>query len=258
MSDPLQPGERIILADSRGRRYLIRLDPGATFHWHGGLIRHDQLIGSSDGARIRADSGATLVAMRPRLADFVVKMGRGAQVIYPKDLAHIVMFADVGPGMRVLEAGTGSGALTMALCRAVAPGGTVVSYEQRPDHLEVARANIESFFGRLPDGLDLREGDVRDAGDETFDRIILDLPDPWSAIPVAERVLVLGGILCAYLPTTAQVQSLVVGLERAGFAQVETVEVLVRGWHVSTRSVRPDHRMVGHTGFITTARRIAS
>jgi tRNA (adenine57-N1/adenine58-N1)-methyltransferase len=258
VSQPLRAGERIILADSRGRRYLIRLDQGATFHWHGGLIRHDDLIGSSDGSRIRAESGAALVAMRPRLADFVLKMARGAQVIYPKDLGHIVMFADVGPGMRVLEAGTGSGALTMALCRAVAPGGEVVSYEQRAEHLAVARTNIETFFGRLPESLDLRQGDVREADGETFDRMMLDLPDPWGALPAAERTLAQGGILCAYLPTTVQVQSLVVGLERAGFAQVETVEVLVRGWHVSTRSVRPDHRMVGHTGFITTARRIAS
>ena len=236
---------------------MIRLDDGSTFHWHGGLISHDDLIGAEDGSRLRATSGATLVAFRPRLADYILKMGRGAQVIYPKDIGPMLVYGDVHPGARVLEAGTGSGALTMALCRAVGPEGRVVSYELRQAHLDVARENIAGFLGGLPSWLDLRPGDVRETAGERFDRMLLDLPDPWTVLPAAERTLEPGGVLCAYLPTTGQIQSLAAGLERGSFAEVETFEILLRPWAVSTRSVRPDHRMVAHTGFITTARRTA-
>jgi tRNA (adenine57-N1/adenine58-N1)-methyltransferase len=253
----LTAGERVVLVDSRGRRYLVRLQPGGTFHWHAGMVSHDHLIGRDEGSRVRDTSGAGLVAFRPRLADFILKMGRGAQVIYPKDIGPILVYADVGPGARVLEAGTGSGALTMALCRAVGAEGTVVSYELREAHGEVARQNVEEFFGQIPAGLDLRTGDVREADGERFDRVLLDLPDPWTALPAVERTLEPGGILCAYLPTTGQLQSLAAALERSSFAEVETFEILLRPWAVSARSVRPDHRMVAHTGFITTARRTA-
>jgi tRNA (adenine57-N1/adenine58-N1)-methyltransferase len=256
--EPLHAGERIVLLDARGRRYLVRLEAGASFHYHGGAVPHDLVIGSVEGTTVHSTAGAALRCFRPRLADFVLKMGRGAQVIYPKDLGPILVYADVAPGARVLEAGTGSGALTLALCRAVGPEGRVVSYELREEFLEVARRNAEDFFGKVPAWLDLREGDVRQAADsgETFHRILLDLPEPWAVLSETASTLVPGGIVCGYLPTTGQVQQLVEAMEAQGFAEIETFEVILRTWHVAPRSVRPDHRMIGHTGFVTVARRV--
>jgi tRNA (adenine57-N1/adenine58-N1)-methyltransferase len=192
------------------------------------------------------------------MADFVLKMPRGAQVIYPKDVGAILVEADVFPGARVLEAGTGSGALTLALCRAAGPTGRVVSYELRPEFKAKAEANLRVFFGELPAGLDLREGDVREVAQtaEVFDRAILDLPEPWAILAALGTALELGGIVCGYLPTTIQVQRFVLEMEAAGFEHLETLEILRRSWHVTVRSVRPDHRMVGHTGFLTLGRRL--
>jgi tRNA (adenine57-N1/adenine58-N1)-methyltransferase len=257
-AEPLRAGERVVLLDARGRRYLVRLEEGGTFHYHGGAVPHELVIGSQEGTTVHSTTGTSLVCFRPRLADFVLKMGRGAQVIYPKDLGPILLYADVFPGARVLEAGTGSGALTLALCRSVGPEGRVVSYELRPEFRQVARQNAEDFFGKFPDWLDLRVGDVRDVadGDETFHRMLLDLPEPWAVLAETTGRLLPGGILCGYLPTTGQVQQLVAALDEQGFAEIETFEVLLRTWHVAPRSVRPDHRMVAHTGFVTVARRV--
>lgn len=254
-AEPLAAGERVLLLDARGRRYLVRLEPGGVFHFHGGALPHDLVIGSEEGTTVHTTTGADLVCFRPRLADFILKMGRGAQVIYPKDLGPILVYADVFPGARVLEAGSGSGALTIALCRAVGSEGRVVSYEIREEFREVARRNAEEFFGKLPAWLELRSGDVRDVAGETFHRVILDLPEPWAVLESSAAVLVPGGVLCGYLPTTGQVQSLVEAMEGAGFAEIETFEVLLRTWHVAPRSVRPDHRMVAHTGFVTVGRK---
>jgi tRNA (adenine57-N1/adenine58-N1)-methyltransferase catalytic subunit len=253
---PFEPGERALLIDSRGRRYLVRLDPGGTFHFHGGGVRHDLILGAEEGTVVHSSTGAALVCYRPRLSDFVLKMPRGAQVVYPKDLAAILMFADVFPGARVLEAGTGSGALTIALARATGPEGRVVSYEMRPEFLEKAARNVETFFGKSPEWVDLRPGDLRGVSEtgERFDRIVLDMPEPWGVLPVAVAAFSPGGVLCGYLPTTGQVQALVLAMQGLGFRQVETFEVLLRSWHVTERSVRPDHRMVAHTGFVTIGR----
>ncbi|MDQ3990858.1 MAG: tRNA (adenine-N1)-methyltransferase [Actinomycetota bacterium] len=255
---PLEPGERVILRDSRGRRYLIRLDPGAAFHFHGGSVPHDLLIGSEEGTRVHSTTGASLIAFRPRLVDFVLKMSRGAQVIYPKDQAAILMEADVFPGTRVLEAGTGSGALTLALSRAVGPEGRVVSYELRDEHREVAVRNLETFFGKVPPWVELRSGDVREVAGtgEAFDRAILDMPEPGAVLPEVAVALRGGALVCCYVPTTGQLGEVGAALERSGFAEAEAFEVLVRTWHVAPRSVRPDHRMVGHTGFVMVARRV--
>ncbi len=256
MSPPLQAGEKILLVDQRDRTYLFPLEVGGVYHTHAGTLAHDDLIGRPEGSRAVTSKGMVLVAFRPRFADYVLKMPRGAQVVYPKDLGPIVVYADVFPGARVLEAGSGSGALTIALCRAVGEHGRVVSYELRPEHRERALANVEDFFGKTPDRLELRGGDVAEAGGrpERFDRVILDLAQPWEPLEALRPALEPGAVLCAYLPTTVQVQQLVLALPRAGFLHVETFETLKRSWHVTERSVRPDHRMIGHTGFLTLAR----
>lgn len=257
MSAPFEPGERALLIDQRGRTYLLRLESGGTYHTHSGTLPHDELIGELEGITVETARGMVLTAFRPRFADFVLKMPRGAQVVYPKDVGPIVVYADVHPGARVLEAGTGSGALTIALCRATGPQGRVVSYDVRPEHREHAITNVEAFFGKLPEWLELRFGDVANVPRaERFDRCVLDLPEPWAPLDVIGAVLEPGGVLCAYLPTTVQVQQLVTSLAPQGFHHVETFETMHRTWHVTERSVRPDHRMVGHTGFLTIARRV--
>jgi tRNA (adenine57-N1/adenine58-N1)-methyltransferase catalytic subunit len=257
VSSPFEPGERALLIDQRGRRYLFRLSPGEVWHSHGGALPHDLIIGSDEGVRVHSASGMSFVCFRPTLADFVLKMPRGAQVVYPKDIGAILVEADVYPGARVLEAGTGSGALTIALARAVGPEGRVVSYEVRSDFHEKAVRNVEAFFGKIPGHVDLREDDVREvaATGERFDRVALDLPEPGFVVDAVAPVLDPGTIVCAYVPTTIQIQQVVQALRDAGFEQVETFEVMRRGWHVGERSVRPDHRMVAHTGFITVGRR---
>jgi tRNA (adenine57-N1/adenine58-N1)-methyltransferase len=256
VSTPFEPGERVLFLDQRGRRYLVRLEPGRTWHFHGGAVPLDLVIGAEEGTVVHSATGASLVCFRPSLPDFVLKMPRGAQVVYPKDLAAIVMFADVFPGASVLEAGTGSGALCIALCRATGPEGRVVTYEVREDFHAKAATNLEAFFGKVPAWLDARLGDLREVAGtgERFDRVILDMPEPWGVLEAVTQAMTPGGILCGFLPTTGQVQTLVLSMERAGFRRVETFELLLRPWHVTERSVRPDHRMVGHTGFITVGR----
>jgi tRNA (adenine57-N1/adenine58-N1)-methyltransferase len=254
---PFEPGERAMLIDDRGRRFLVRVERGGTFHFHGGAVPHDLILGSQEGTVVHSTLGADLMCLRPRLADFVLKMPRGAQVIYPTDVGAILVHADNAPGIRVLEAGTGSAALTLALCRATGPEGRVVSYELRADFHSIAAENLEAFFGKVPAWLDLRRGDVREVagGGETFDRAVLDLPEPWVVLPEVASVIRTGGLLCTYLPTTNQVQQAVLAMEAGGFADLLTLEVLVRTWHVTERSVRPDHRMVAHTGFLSLGRK---
>jgi tRNA (adenine57-N1/adenine58-N1)-methyltransferase catalytic subunit len=257
VSAPFEPGERVLLVDERGRRYLIRLQPGMTFHMHTGMVSHDLILGSDEGVVVRSTGGAALACFRPTMADYILKMPRGAQVVYPKDIGAIIVNADIAPGTSVLEAGTGSGALTLALCRAAGPEGRVVSYELRQDFHERARANIEAFFGKLPAWLELREGNLREVAGtgEVYDRVVLDMPEPWGVLSELALVTHPGSILCAYLPTTNQVQQAVLAMEPGGYDEVTTFEVLIRTWHVTQRSVRPDHRMVGHTGFVIVGRR---
>jgi tRNA (adenine57-N1/adenine58-N1)-methyltransferase catalytic subunit len=246
----LTPNEAVLLVDARGRRHLVRLRPGGSFHSHSGIVEHDRLIGRPDGVVVRSTGGARYVALRPTLAEFVLEMPRGAQIIYPKDLGAILMLADVYPGARVFEAGVGSGALSLAMLRA---GAEVVGYELRPEFAAVATANVAAM------GLEQRyrvEG--RDAylgiEERSLDRVVLDLPEPWRMVSHAEQALRAGGVLVAYLPTINQTAELRQALSVSSFGLAETVEVLERHWHVEGRSVRPDHRMVAHTGFLTSAR----
>ncbi|MGH9029672.1 MAG: tRNA (adenine-N1)-methyltransferase [Acidimicrobiales bacterium] len=250
----MEAGEHILLVDQKQRRYLIRLVPGLSFHTHAGIVAHDDLIGAPEGAEVAGSTGRRFVALRPTLSEVVLKMPRGAQVIYPKDLGAILLAADIGPGMRVLEAGVGSGALSMAMLRS---GAEVIGYETRHDFADRARANVSEWMG---EGVSYRvlEHDVYEAIDESdLDRVVLDLPEPWRVLPHAEKALRPGAVILAYLPTINQVATLRAAMSRTRFAMAETSELLRRTWHVEERSVRPDHRMVAHTGFLTTARLLA-
>jgi tRNA (adenine57-N1/adenine58-N1)-methyltransferase len=259
---PLAEGDRVLLIDRKDRRYLVRLVAGGSFQSHAGVIDHDELIGSDDGGEFvarqrdgRSGPARRFLVLRPTLSDLVVKMPRGAQVIYPKDLGAILMAADIHPGARVLEAGVGSGALSMTLLGA---GAHVVGYELRADFAARARANVADLLGSET-SYRVEERDIYDGIEETgVERVLLDLPEPWRVVPHAETALVPGGILLAYLPTINQTAELRQRLDSSGFALAETFELLRRTWHIEGRSVRPDHRMVAHTGFITTARRVSS
>jgi tRNA (adenine57-N1/adenine58-N1)-methyltransferase len=247
----LRADERVLLVDAKERRYLVTLRPGASFHTHVGIVAHDDLIGAYEGSTVLGSTGRRFLVVRPTLAETVLKMPRGAQVIYPKDLAAILMEADIAPGMTVLEAGVGSGALSMALLRA---GATVVGYELREDFAERALTNVTATVG--PDA-DFRV-ELRDVyqgiEEQDLDRVVLDLPEPWRVVSHAQAALRSGGIICAYLPTINQTSHFRQELEGSAFGMASTLEVLHRTWHIEDRSVRPDHRMVGHTGFLTTAR----
>jgi tRNA (adenine57-N1/adenine58-N1)-methyltransferase len=251
---PFADGDSCLLIDAKGRHFLIELRAGASFQFHAGIVSHDSLIGRNEGVRIATSTDARLVAVRPRLADYILRMKRGAQVVYPKDIGPIIVWGDIGPGMTVVEGGTGSGALAMAVARAVGPEGRVVSVELRADHAAHARKVIGRFFGAVPEQLELRQGELADAiADTQPDRIVLDIPAPWEVVPAAEQAMVPGGVLVSYLPTVPQVERLQDAM-RSRFIDTTTIEVLVREWAVDGRSVRPAHRMVGHTGFITVGR----
>ena len=250
-SPPLRPGDLALLVDSKDRRYLLTLADGGQFHSHAGVTAHDAILAAGEGATVRSGTGARYLVLRPTLAEYVLAMPRRAQVVYPKDLGAILLRADVAPGHRVLEAGVGSGALSLALLRA---GARVVGYELREDFAARARANVERFL----DPGDRYRVELADAyegiAEGGLDRVVLDLPEPWRVVAHAEKALVPGGILLSYVPSIVQVAQLREALEASRFGLLETVEVLERGWHVKGAAVRPDHRMVAHTGFLTTAR----
>ncbi len=252
---PLQASQMVLLIDSKQRRYMVTLKAGAEFHSHTGFIRHDDLIGRSEGIIVRANRSGNFLVLRPTLADFVLKMPRGAQVIYPKDLGPLLMLADIFPGARVLESGVGSGALSMTMLRA---GADIVGYELRADFASRALKNVEAFLGvEVLSRFRLQERDTYAGIDEVdLDRVVLDLPEPWQVTPHAANALRPGGIVVGYTPTIIQAVQFRQSLDTGGFAQAETIEVLNRSWHIEGQSVRPDHRMVAHTGFLTHARRL--
>lgn len=252
----LRYGERVILLDVKKRRYLVTLKDGGEFHSHNGFVPHAGIVGQAEGRVVRSTKGSEYRVLRPTLEDIVVEMPRGAQVIYPKDLATICMLADIGPGSRVFETGVGSGALSMTMLRY---GAVITGYEIREDFANRARTNVREFLG---DGaleryhVELRdsyEGIDPPAGAAGYDRVVLDLPEPWQVVPRAEEVLSAGGILVAYTPSITQAVQ-VRDVLRGTWIDARTIEVLHRGWHIEGQAVRPDHRMVAHTAFLTVAR----
>ncbi len=255
---PIAEGDDVVLIDRRGRRYLVELRSGAEWHSHAGVLAHDELIGKAEGSALRTGGNMEIVVVRPTREDFVLKMRRGAQVVYPKDQAMIIANADVRPGCTVVEAGAGSGALTIALLEAVGPAGRVVSFERREDHADIARRNVTRFLGRAPDNWELHVDDVESAlGSVPCHRVVLDLLEPWQVVAAAAAGLAAGGILLAYTPTITQVMRVTETLEADGrFIHVRTSETLVRPWDLDGLAVRPAHRMVAHTAFLTTARRV--
>jgi tRNA (adenine57-N1/adenine58-N1)-methyltransferase len=252
MSTVFALGERVLLLDVKKRRYLVVLAEGGEFHSHAGFVAHADVVGQPEGTLVRSTRNAEYTVIRPTLEDFVVEMPRGAQVIYPKDLAPICMLADIGPGDRVFESGVGSGALSMTMLRW---GADIVGYELREDFANRARANVRSFLGA--DALERYRVELRDSyegiDDGPFDRVVLDLPEPWRVVPHAEEVLRAGGILIAYTPSIVQAAQAREAL-RGIWIDARTIEVLHRTWHIEGQAVRPDHRMVAHTGFLTVAR----
>jgi tRNA (adenine57-N1/adenine58-N1)-methyltransferase len=255
----LVPGERITLTDAKGRRHSVLLVVGGRFHTTKGAVEHDELIGGPEGVVVTSVGGTAYLAMRPLLNEYTVTMPRGAAVIYPKDAAQLLMTADVFPGARVVEAGAGSGALTCSLLRAVGPNGRLRSYERRDDFATQARTNVENFFGGPHPAWELVVGDlVESLDDEPIDRVLLDMLAPWECVDALAERLRPGGVLCAYVATTTQLARTVETLRvHGGFTEPEATETLLRAWHAEGLAVRPRHDMVGHTGFLVSARRMA-
>ena len=256
--DVLRLGEVILLVDlRRGKRHLVTLRAGQAFHSDRGFVPHDTLVGLPEGSVAATSRGARYLALRPTLAEYVLEMPRGAQIIYPKDLAAIALFADIGPGQTVVEAGIGSGALTLVLLRLVGPTGRVVSYETREEFARRAQRNIEARLGPVVP-LTVRPQDVYlGIEEQDVDRVVLDLPEPWRLVDSAATALRAGGVFCAYVPTIPQSQRVHEALAaHPAFTLAETFETLLRPWNIAGPSVRPAHRMVAHTGFLTLARRV--
>lgn len=257
-SGEFQPGDRVQLTDPKGRKYTVVLERGGEYHTHRGALAHDALIGKPEGSVVASAGGTSFLALRPLLADYVLSMPRGAQVIYPKDAAQILMWGDIRPGARVLEAGAGSGALSCSLLRAVGPEGSVTSFEVREDHAEHAERNVRRFFGEKPDNWTLQLGDVQEYDGEPVDRVVLDMLAPWEVLETVHGKLRPGGVLIVYVATTTQLSRITEAIrEQQNWTEPQAWETLLRPWHVVGMAVRPEHRMVAHTAFLLTARRLA-
>lgn len=260
---PLRIGDRVQLTGPKGRLNTVTLVEGGEFHSHRGMIAHADLVGLPDGSVIPNSAGEEYLALRPLLSDFVMSMPRGAAIVYPKDAAQILSLADIFPGARVVEAGVGSGALSLHLLRAVGAGGELLSFERREEFAEIARSNVAAFSGSAPANWSVTVGDLQEelpqrceAG--SVDRVVLDMLAPWECVGVAAEALAPGGVVICYVATVTQLSRVAEELRRSGsFTHPQANETMVRGWHVEGLAVRPDHRMVAHTGFLITARRLA-
>lgn len=260
---PFRPGDRVQLTGPRGRLNTITLETGGEFHTHRGILLHDALIGAPDGSVVVNTVGDEYLALRPLLSDFVMSMPRGAAIVYPKDAAQILLVGDIFPGAVVVEAGVGSGALSLSLLRAIGPGGTLLSFERREEFARVARGNVTAFLGAQPANWTVHLGDLSlelDAVASTgsVDRIVLDMLAPWECLDVVTRALTPGGVVVCYVATATQLSRVAEDIRSTGcFTEPESSETMIRGWHVEGLAVRPDHRMVAHTGFLIAARRLA-
>ena len=261
MSTPgfFEIGDRVQLTDSKGKLYSFTITPGKEWHTHKGWIVHEDLVGIPEGSVVSTSAGLRFTAFKPLLPDYVLSMPRGATIIYPKDAALILGFADIYPGARVLEAGVGSGALTISLLRAVGEQGLVHSIERRADFAENAPSNVTNYFGKTPTNWKCTVGSLQDQEFESqFDRVILDMLAPWECIELAAKVLRPGGVFLAYVATTTQLSATAEALKLDGnFTEPESNEAIIRGWHHEGLAVRPQHRMIGHTGFLIQSRRMA-
>ncbi|MBU6144035.1 MAG: tRNA (adenine-N1)-methyltransferase [Acidobacteria bacterium] len=260
---PFRAGERVQLTGPKGRLNTITLNVGAVFGTHRGNVRHDDIIGQPDGSVIRNEAGVEYLVLRPLLTDFVLSMPRGAAIVYPKDAANIITMGDIYPGATVVEAGVGSGALSMYLLRAIGPTGKLISFERREDFAEIAKANVTAALGMQPSNWTVIVGSLQDelataleAG--TVDRIVLDMLAPWECLDAVSKALAPGGVLTCYVATVTQLSRVAEDIKATGnFTEPQPFETLFRGWHLQGLAVRPEHRMSGHTGFLLTARRLA-
>ena len=261
MSAPFREGDRVQLTGPRNRLNTITLAAGKVFHTHRGTLAHDALIGLPEGSVVAASNGDGYLALRPLLSDYVMSMPRGAAIIYPKDAAQILGLADIFPGATVVEAGVGSGALSLWLLRAIGAEGRLLSFERRAEFADVARGNVAGFLGALPANWEVALGDLADelpARGIEADRVILDMLAPWECLPAVSAALTPGGALLCYVATVTQLSRVAEAIRATGlYTQPESSETMIRGWHVEGLAVRPEHRMIGHTGFLLTARRLA-
>jgi len=252
-------GDRVQLTDAKGKLYSITLAQGSEWHTHKGMLKHDEIVGLPEGSIVATNQDLKFQAFRPLLADYVLSMPRGATIVYPKDAAMILGVADIKPGIRVLEAGVGSGALSISLLRAIGEEGVLHSVEIREDFAEISEKNVSSYFGVKPTNWKLTIGALQDQTFEAdFDRVVLDMLSPWECLEVASKALVPGGVFMAYVATTTQLSKIAEAIKDSGnFTEPESSETIVRGWHHEGLAVRPQHRMIGHTGFLIFARRMA-
>lgn len=257
-------GDRVQLTDAKGRHHTFPLEAGKAFHTHRGILDHDSVIGRPEGSIVTTTSEVSYLALRPMLQDYVLSMPRGAAIVYPKDAGQIVAMGDIFPGARVVEAGVGSGSLALFLLRAVGEQGSLLSIERREEFATIARENVETFFGGRHPAWDLRIGDFAEVVVEicapgSVDRVVLDMLAPWENTEAAATVLIPGGVIIAYVATTTQLSRMTENLrDHGGFTEPSAWETVVRTWHLEGLAVRPDHRMIGHTGFLVMARRLAS
>ncbi|WP_279367102.1 tRNA (adenine-N1)-methyltransferase [Microbacterium testaceum] len=263
LSGPFRVGDRVQLTGPKGRMHTITLREAGELHTHNGVLKHELLVGQPDGSVVTNSSGHDYLAVRPLLRDFVMSMPRGAAIVYPKDAAQILAQADIFPGATVVEAGVGSGALSLWLLRAIGPAGRLLSFERREEFADVARANVETFHGEMPATWEVVVGDLVESlpdavAPASVDRIVLDMLAPWECIDAAADALTPGGVVLCYIATATQLSRVAEYIRATGlFTEPDASETMVRGWHVEGLAVRPDHRMVAHTGFLITARRLA-
>ena len=252
-------GDKVLLTDQKGKEHSITLQPNQEWHTHKGWLKHNDLIGNSQGIVVETTAGLKFTAFKQLYADYVLNMPRGATIIYPKDAAAIVGLADIGPGDVVLEAGAGSGALSIALLRTIGDSGKLTSYERREEFASVAAKNVERYFGHSPENWELKIGSVQELENERkYTKVVLDMLSPWECVDMASKVLVAGGIFLCYVATTTQLSQIAEAIKESGdFTEPQSSETIVRGWHHEGLAVRPQHRMIGHTAFLITARRMA-